>query len=241
MVKFASEQGMILPFALTPSENLQDQGSDANPDALETRILWDKIRTKLNTGLWKIMSNLKLQQDENCSLSNQKKRQELIQRLLFLFPLDYFWDNFLQFRRRMVENYSTNPDLISSIKTSLVVQYKDAPANAIALAKLSRALEIMITEDMKILEGKELHSKEMTFKLIYEIYLEKYMIELRSVLQAYREEKKSIAERRGSSRSTSSMSIHGDDLIVYKLCFLATVSLEIMVIKVLEKNSKGDV
>ncbi|XP_031571022.1 uncharacterized protein KIAA0825-like [Actinia tenebrosa] len=239
LVKFASEQGMILPFALMPSEKLHNQGSDVNPDELETKILWEKIRNKFNAGLWKIMGSLKLQQDENLSLLNEKRRQELIQRLLFLSPLDFVWENYLLFRRRMVENYSINPDLISGIETSLVMQYKDAPANAIALAKLSRAIEMMITQDMKILEGNELRSKEMTFKVIYEIYLEKYMLELRSVLQLYREEKKSIAERRGSSRSTSSMSIHGDDLIVYKLCFLATVSLEMMVIKVLEKNCKG--
>lgn len=81
----------------------------------------------------------------------------------------------------------------------------------------------------------------MSFKEIYEIYLEKYMLELRAVLQAYREEKRSMADRRGSSRSTSSMSIHGDDLIVYKLCFLATVSLEMTVVKVLEQNSNGNI
>ncbi|KAK3709538.1 hypothetical protein QZH41_018988 [Actinostola sp. cb2023] len=240
LVKFASAQGMILPYGLPVTTHDHDTRGDADDtDANETTILWNKIRLQIKHGLWFVMSNLKLQTNQSLCAKNHSKQQELIQSLLFLYPHKDVWEGYLQFRTRMVEKYIAAPDLISHVETGIVVQYKDAPTNAVTLAKLSRVLELLITEDMKLIEEGNLPGYTMSFKEIYEVYLEKYMLELRSVLQAYREEKRILSDRRGSSRSTSSMSIHGDDLIVYKLCFLATVSLELTVVKVLEQNSNG--
>ncbi|XP_032233409.1 uncharacterized protein KIAA0825 isoform X2 [Nematostella vectensis] len=139
----------------------------------------------------------------------------------------------MHYRWDLVEKYASNPELLTEMDISIVAQYKDAPVNAIALAKFGRTLEIMIFEDMKVLEVMFLE-KVLEFKWIFEVYLERFTFELRSVLQAYREEKRTIAERHGSSCSTSSMSIHGEDLLVYKVCFLVSLSLEMTVSKMLD-------
>lgn len=164
-------------------------------DEEQTEVLWNKIRHKTQLGLWKAMSNIPLETTQHCCEKNHSNRQDLIQSLQFLYPLNDIWQGYIQFRNRMMEKYIISPDVISHLKTAVLCQYKDAPSTAIRLARLSRAIEIMLIQDMMILEEGYFPGCGMSFEEIDDIYLEKYMLELRAVLQAYREEKRKIAER----------------------------------------------
>lgn len=144
---------MVLPYAhpISTDDQHETDTDDVDDDAKETQILWDKIRYKINNGLWCVMSNIPL--ETNPILCDKKLhiKRDLIQSMLFLYPLKHVWEGYIQFRNQMVEKYIIAPDLISHLETGIVCQYKDAPSTAVTLAKLSRALELMITEDMKLI------------------------------------------------------------------------------------------
>ncbi|EDO37214.1 predicted protein [Nematostella vectensis] len=236
LISFCTQQGIMLPYSLpfTKPDPSKPGQSIATPEKLNsTSQLWDSIRSKLITGLWKAFNEPRLLSNNQPSKESHLHRLELLQSLAFLYPVDSVWDDYMHYRWDLVEKYASNPELLTEMDISIVAQYKDAPVNAIALAKFGRTLEIMIFEDMKVLEVMFLE-KVLEFKWIFEVYLERFTFELRSVLQAYREEKRTIAERHGSSCSTSSMSIHGEDLLVYKVCFLVSLSLEMTVSKMLD-------
>lgn len=154
LVHFASTQGMALPYALPVTKEEQQSEHSDDPDdieAKETLVLWNKIRYKIYNGLWCAMSSIPLQVDQNQADVTLQRRRELIQSLLFLYPVKHVWEGYIQFRNRMVEKYIISPDLMSHLETGIVCQYRDAPSTAITLAKLSRAVEIMITEDMRLI------------------------------------------------------------------------------------------
>lgn len=250
-VQFASEQGILLP-AVSPVEEEEKDGppgvSDhiSDDDGKATSSLWKAIRQKLRRGLFCSMSKLPISTNPEAVLSSYSKRLEILQKLCFLFPGEVIWEGYKHQRSLQVEKLIALPESIRSLEVDFVVEIDGVPGDAIMLAKLSKAIAIMIHEDYALIEEEFVPPKILTLEYIHETYLSKFTRELNMVLQSHTDDyqedahdplKLATSARRSSSfRRGSGVSIFGNNLKMYKHCYLASLSLELAVLQLMEQQ-----
>lgn len=254
LVQFASEQGILLPEAHSVEEqNSKPPGSSdhiSDNDDNTTSSLWEAIRQKLRRGLLSTMGKLPVSTKPEAILASYTKRLDTLQKLSFLFPGESIWDGCKHQRHLQVEKLISQPESLRGLEVDFAMDIDGVPGDAIMLAKLSKAIAVMIHEDYALIEEEFLPPKILTLEYIYETYLNKFMQELNAVLEAHTGDiqedtsdflRLAISARRGSSiRRGSGLSIFGDNLKMYKYCYLASLSLELAVIQLMEQQeAKG--
>ena len=251
LVQFASEQGIMLPEAVpVQGETNEPPGGTsahaADDDDKTTSSLWEIIRHKLRQGLFSSMGKLPLTTSPEAMLTSYAKRLDILQNLCFLFPSDVIWEGYRHQRQLQVKKLITHPEALRSLEVEFVVDVDGVPGDAIMLAKLSKAIAILIHEDYALIEEEFVHPKILTLEYIHETYLNQFTQELNTVLQAHTEELSRedsdpaklvlTSKRRSSFRRGSGVSIFGDNLKMYKYCYLASLSLELAVVKLMEQQ-----
>lgn len=234
LLQFAHEQGVLLPYAL-PGKTQKEMQSTApintivSNDNHATSQLWETIRYKLCRGLWIAMGKLLLTTDSNSCLISHQQRLDLVQNLCFLFPASEIWESYKQYRLQQIQRYITNAELLHTVKLDLPT---NTPKDVVALAKLGKAMEVMILEDVAMLEEEIFPKKLLALEFIQDSYLKKFTEELKCVLENH------AMEENGSSVKTSSSSAcaQHDILQVHKQCYLSSVSLELLVQMVVEQQ-----
>ena len=219
-----------------------------------TDVLWEAIRSKIRKGIWTLLANLPLSDQQSDRPCDEQTKIKLLHDLCFLYPAEEIWKGYKNYRRKMMDQYVTNRALLQGIETDFAVS-SDVPSNVVSFVKLCRAAEVMIYEDAVILQEGIFLTMVPSFEFIHESYLEKITQELQSVFQTFDVNRKDeqgfsneMAQASGSRRgSSASHAVHHvkqtdskDNLIAHKHCFEAMVDLERLVHRVTSQRSENE-
>lgn len=242
-----------MPFGLLQKDGVSEQEEvPLNTIVIEneqaTDILWEAIRSKLRKGFWALLAKLPLF-DEHSEIFCDERKINLLQDLCFLYPANEIWKGYKNYRRKLMDQYVRNEDLLQDIETDLIPHEGNIPGNVVSFVKLCKAAEIMIHEDAIILQEGIFPDKVPSFDYIYDSYLVKITQELQSVCESCSSNKKnehaSLSEverpsgsRRGSSVLTVKQSDPKDNLLAHKYFFCAMVALEQLIQRVTTQRSE---
>lgn len=215
-----------------------------------TDVLWEAIRSKIRKGIWTLLANLPVSDQNSEVLCSQQTKIKLLCDLCFLYPADEIWKGYKNYRRKLMDQYITNEVLLQGIETDLAVS-SEVPSDVVSFVKLCRVVEVMIYEDAMILQEGIFPVMVPSFEFIYESYLEKITQELKAVCQSFDVNKKDEQEflnetaqasgsRRGSNVSIIKQTDFKDNLLAHKHCFEAMVSLEKLVHRVTSQKSDAE-
>lgn len=254
LVQFASHQGILMPFG-RPERNGDGQQEELplNTIVIEneraTDVLWEAIRSKLRKGIWALLAKFPLS-DEQSKLFSDQRKINLLYDLCFLYPADEIWIGYMNYRRKLMDQYVRNESLLEDIEIDLSLSKSNAPGDVVSFVKLCRASEIMIHEDTIILQEGIFPEKVPSFEFIHGSYLVRITRELHSVCEScgkvgqeqgfLSEVERPSGSRRGSSVSTGKQIDTKENLLVYKHCFTAMVALERLVQRVTSQRPDAE-
>lgn len=256
LVQFASQQGILMPFGHPERSGITEQEElPLNTIVIEneqaTDILWESIRSKLRKGFWTLLAKLPLS-DEHSELFCDRRKINLLHNLCFLYPADEIWKGYMNYRRKLMDQYVRNESLLQDFETDLISSEQDVPGDVASFVKLCRAAEIMISEDAMMLQEGIFPVKVPNFEFIYDSYLVKITQELQSVCESCSIKKKAeqgllsgverpSGSRRGSSVLSDKQNNPKENLVAYKHCFTAMIALEQLVQGVTSQRSDNEV
>ena len=150
-----------------------------------TDVLWEAIRSKLRKGLWALLANLPLP-DEDSELICDQRKMNLLHNLCFLYPANEIWKGYKNYRRKQVDQYVRNESLLQCVKADLLGPCEgEVPDDVVSFVKLCRAVELMIYEDAMILQEGIFPESVPSFEFIHGSYLVTITHELQAVCESF--------------------------------------------------------
>lgn len=219
-------------------------------DEQATDVLWEAIRSKIRKGIWTLLANLPVSDQQSDRPCDEQTKIKLLHDLCFLYPAEEIWKGYKNYRRKLMDQYITNRGLLQGIETDFTVS-SEVPSNVVSFVKLCQAVEVMIYEDAVILQEGIFPTMIPSFEFIHESYLEKITQELQSVCHTFDVNRKDdqgfsneMAQASGSRRGSSASHVKQTDskvnLIAHKHCFEAMVDLERLVHRVISQRSENE-
>lgn len=256
LVQFASQQGILMPFGQPDKRGDGEKLAEVPlntiviEDEQATDVLWEAIRSKIRKGIWTLLANLPLSDQQSDRPCDEQTKIKLLHDLCFLYPADEIWKGYKNYRRKLMNQYISNKTLLQGIETDFVVS-SEVPSNVAAFVKLCRAVEVMIYEDAMILQEGIFPTMVPSFDFIHELYLGRITQELQSVFHTFDVSKKdgqgflnetaqASGSRRGSNVSYVKQTDSKDNLIAHKHCFEAMINLETLVYRVTSQRSENE-
>lgn len=182
-----------------------------------TDLLWEAIRSKLRKGMWTLLANLPLSDEDNELICDQRK-MNLLQNLCFLYPANEIWKGYKNYRRKQMDQYVRNESLLQCVKADhLSPSESEVPGDVVSFVKLCRVVELMIHEDAMILQEGIFPESVPSFEFIHGSYLVTITQELQVVCESCVVKKKSQEQGSLSDVERPSGSRRGSHVLSSKL------------------------